>query len=100
MAWSLNHHECYRCGEHWTDEWSCQCDDECPYCGAGDSSPIESEDLSGYIEQEAGEHIVYVSPASADDSPDYEEVGRYRSKRIAKGIMTRRMRKEAQKAFG
>lgn len=38
-----NHYEC-PCGEAWTDRWCCQCDDECPSCGA-DCSPSESEDL-------------------------------------------------------
>ena len=28
----VNHYECV-CGETWTDQWSCQCDDECPSCG-------------------------------------------------------------------
>ena len=28
-----NTYEC-SCGETWTDEWSCACDDECPSCGA------------------------------------------------------------------
>jgi hypothetical protein len=28
----VNHYECV-CGENWTDQWSCQCDDECPVCG-------------------------------------------------------------------
>ena len=100
MSWFLNHYECYRCGEHWTDEWSCQCDDECPCCGAGDSSPFDSEDLSGYIEQELDEYVVYVSPASAEHSPDYEEIGRYPSEKIATLIMNRRIRKEWDKAFG
>ena len=28
----VNHYECV-CGETWTDQWSCQCNDECPACG-------------------------------------------------------------------
>ena len=28
----VNHYECV-CGETWTDQWSCQCNDECPVCG-------------------------------------------------------------------
>lgn len=42
----LNHYDCYRCGTHWTDVWSCTCDDECPECGARDVSPSFSEDAS------------------------------------------------------
>nr|ADY58568.1 hypothetical protein Plabr_0947 [Rubinisphaera brasiliensis DSM 5305] len=41
----LNHYTCFRCGEHWTDVWGCQVDDECPHCGARHCSPVESEDL-------------------------------------------------------
>lgn len=39
IVWE-NQYEC-ECGETWTDEWSCQCDDECPSCGK-DISPISS----------------------------------------------------------
>lgn len=30
--WLLVEYEC-TCGEEWSDEWSCACDDECPSCG-------------------------------------------------------------------
>ncbi len=100
MAWLANHHICYRCEEHWVDEWSCQCDDECPYCGARNSSPVESEDLSGFIDRDGLDYVVYVSPGTAEHDPDYEEIGRYPSERIAKMIMTRRLKWEWRKAFG
>lgn len=40
----LNHYrcECDPAGTFWEDEWSCQCDDECPVCGH-DLSPHHSE---------------------------------------------------------
>lgn len=41
----LNHYTCYRCGEHWTDVWECQVDDDCSHCGARHCSPVESEEL-------------------------------------------------------
>ena len=28
-----NYYQCDRCGHKWTDDWSCQCDDDCPECG-------------------------------------------------------------------
>lgn len=31
--WLIVSYEC-ECGEEWSDEWSCACDDECPSCGA------------------------------------------------------------------
>lgn len=42
-----NHHECDHGDpdgmvmEYWTNDWSCQCDDKCPVCGAS-VSPTES----------------------------------------------------------
>lgn len=37
----LNHYAC-GCGHEWSDDWSCQCDDECGQCGK-DSSPHDSD---------------------------------------------------------
>jgi rubrerythrin len=43
----LNYYRCEECSHEWTDEWSCQCDDTCPECGARDMSPYKSEDIDG-----------------------------------------------------
>jgi len=43
----LNYYRCGRCGHEWTDEWSCQCDDDCPACGARHMTPYKSDDLDG-----------------------------------------------------
>lgn len=43
-AWFLNYYQC-PCGNTWSDEWSCTCDDECSECGLS-ISPDESDDLS------------------------------------------------------
>ena len=40
-----NHYRCDQCDGEWTDEWSCQCDDDCPHCGARHMSPYKSDDL-------------------------------------------------------
>lgn len=50
MAWFRNHYHCNLCEESWQDEWSCQCDDECPSCGK-DFPPERSEDLTVIVEQ-------------------------------------------------
>ncbi len=42
----LNFYHCARCGAHWTDIWSAQCDDDCPECGARHMSPYKSEDVA------------------------------------------------------
>lgn len=36
-------YEC-ECGSTWQDEWSCECDDECPTCGTY-VSPAKSEEI-------------------------------------------------------
>lgn len=51
MARYLNHYRCEECDVSWDDEWSCQCDDECPECGR-DFTPVSSDDLSGDDEEE------------------------------------------------
>ena len=77
MAWFLNFYKCDECGGRWTDDWSCQCDDTCPSCGARDMTPTRSEDLTELIEQEKGEFVVLRSPDTAEHDPDYRELGRF-----------------------
>ena len=40
-----NYYQCARCRQEWTDVWSAQCDDDCPFCNAGHMSPYRSEDV-------------------------------------------------------
>ena len=75
MAWLRNHYQCYRCDYEWADEWSCQCDDDCPVCGARHASPVESEDLTTIVERENGHFVVYFSSEDAEEEPDYVKVG-------------------------
>ena len=49
------------------------CDDDCPHCGARHSSPDESDDLTTLVEAEAGKFVLYYSPETAEDKPDYRE---------------------------
>jgi predicted nucleic acid-binding Zn-ribbon protein len=44
MAWFINYYRCPDCGETWCDEWSAQCDDDCPACGARHITPYKSDD--------------------------------------------------------
>lgn len=39
--WYINEYDC-DCGNSWTGEWSCCCDEECGKCGK-DVSPTDSE---------------------------------------------------------
>ena len=43
----LNHDQCPRCTYEWSDECSCQCDDECPACGLRHICSTDSEDVAG-----------------------------------------------------
>jgi hypothetical protein len=60
------------------------CDDDCPNCGARHASAIESEDLTHLIVLEATAFVVLRSPDTAEDRPDYEEIGRFSSNALAK----------------
>jgi hypothetical protein len=77
MAWFRNYYRCARCGNGWPDEWSCMCDDDCPYCGARHMSPFGSDDLTTIIEQCGDEYIVFWSPETAGHHADYRELGRF-----------------------
>jgi predicted nucleic acid-binding Zn-ribbon protein len=77
MAWFCNHYECARCGETWTDEWSCTCDDDCPHCGARHMSPTHSDDLTEVSELRDGTLVLLLSPEHAEHTPEYREVARF-----------------------
>lgn len=77
MTWFLNHYRCDECRRHWSDEWSCGCDDECPRCGARDMTPYRSDDLTKIVEKIGHEFVVLWSPETTEDDPDYCEVGRF-----------------------
>ena len=83
MAWFSNHYICERCDTTWTDEWSCMCDDDCPKCGARHMTPFKSEDLTEVIEQREDAFIVLWSPETAENRPDYRELGRFQSRKAA-----------------
>jgi hypothetical protein len=40
-------------------------------------TPSRSEDLTELIEQEGGEFVVLLSPATTEHDPDYRELGRF-----------------------
>lgn len=48
--WLENHYSC-DCGEEWSDQWACACDDDCPACGVT-CSPTDSDDLTDDILEE------------------------------------------------
>ncbi len=77
MAWYRNHYECARCGSEWTDEWSCQCDDDCPHCGARHMSPVESDDLTETSVEVDGALLLLKSPDTAGHYPEYRVVAAF-----------------------
>lgn len=60
----LNHYQCPRCDHAWSDEWSCQCDDDCPACGLRHLSPIDSEDVDD-ADADAGTDTEHAEPDHA-----------------------------------
>lgn len=79
MAEYLNHYACSECGHHWTDEWSCMCDDRCPNCNTP-ISPYFSKELGekAEIEEETEEeHAVRLRRISDEIKADMK-AGRYR----------------------
>jgi predicted nucleic acid-binding Zn-ribbon protein len=87
MAWFRNHYECARCGSHWTDEWSCMCDDDCPHCGARHMSPTDSDDLTEIIRHRGGAFIVLRSSDAAEDCPDYLETAVFSTREQAEAFL-------------
>lgn len=83
MAWYLNHYHCGDCGTDWADEWSCGCDDECPNCGSGDWSPVESEDLTEIVEPAGRGFVVLRSPETAEHGPSYVQVAEFPTRELA-----------------
>jgi hypothetical protein len=72
MAWFLKYYECDECGERWTDEWSCACNDRCPECRS-ETEAHDWDDLTVVVEDNGdGTWAVLVSQISAEDSPRYE----------------------------
>ena len=88
MAWFLNRYRCERCDRTWSDEWSCMCDDECPYCEAGDMSPFKSEDMTEMVVPDGDEFVVVRSPDSAEDDPEYQEVRRFPTRTKAEEFLS------------
>ncbi|MDF3811077.1 MULTISPECIES: hypothetical protein [Rhodopseudomonas] len=83
MAWFLNHYQCLRCQAKWTDQWSSLCDDDCPQCGARQMLPHLAEELTTLIERDGHDYVVRWSPETAENEPDYRELGRFPSREQA-----------------
>ena len=90
MAWFSNHYECARCGRHWTDEWSCMCDDDCPHCGARHMSPYDSDDLTEIVAEDNDEFVVLRSPDAAEHRANYCELGRFPTRAQAEAFLAKR----------
>jgi len=87
MAWFRNYYKCAHCGGHWTDEWSCMCDDDCRYCGARHMSPYNSDDLTATVVPDGNEFIVLWSPETAEHNADYRELGRFTTRAEAEAFL-------------
>jgi len=92
VAWFLIYYTCERCGDDWTDEWSCMCDDDCPNCGARHMSPHESDDLTNIVEKRGDQFVVLRSPDAAEHSPDYFELASFPTRTEAERYMAGQLR--------
>ena len=87
MAWFRNYYLCERCDSPWQDEWSCMCDDDCPFCGARHMSPYKSDNLTEVIERDGDRFLVYWSPETAEHDPDYRELGVFPTRAQAEAFL-------------
>jgi hypothetical protein len=64
------------------------CDDDCPRCGARHMSPYKSDDLTTVIEPEGKTFVVLWSPESAEQGPDYCELGSFPTRKAAEAFLS------------
>jgi hypothetical protein len=50
-------------------------------------TPFDSENLTEFVVQEGDRFIVLRSPETAEDDPDYEELGRFPTRAAAEGFL-------------
>jgi len=89
MAWYRNYYKCDQCERWWTSEWSCMCDDDCPYCGARHMSPTESDDVTEVVVPDGDQFVALRSPQTAEHNADYRELGRFPTRAKARAYLTR-----------
>jgi hypothetical protein len=62
VNWYAKEHVCSQCETHWTDEWYCECNDECPGCGAETAptvaTPRFNPDIHTYVMAVGRQHAV------------------------------------------
>jgi len=83
MAWYRNHYRCGDCGTYWEDEWSCNCDDDCPRCGSRHWSPVDWDDLTEVMSETKAGFIVVQSPKTAEHKPGYTPVAKFTTRELA-----------------
>lgn len=88
MSWFRNHYQCGRCSYRWSDEWSANCDDDCPECGARHTEPTDSDDLTVIVEEKPdGSFAILRSPETAEHQPDYEEIAHFETEAAAQAFV-------------
>lgn len=79
VQWFEKSYDCSRCGNTWTDEWSCTCNDRCPQCDA-ETEPTSAIDLSRRLTAEDYiEAARFISRRSGEAAPEvtHEEAKAY-----------------------
>ncbi len=91
MAWFRHYYHCEACESSWLAEWSEVREDDCPFCRAHDVFPYRTDDWSVVIEAEADGYVVLASRDTADDDPDYRELGTFSSFDEARAFLAERL---------
>lgn len=81
VQWYRKYYDCPECGESWTDEWSCACNDRCPRCNiecepeSWDdlSRPVTIEDYLGVARLMTGSENASASEATDEDAVAYAQ---------------------------
>lgn len=90
VQWFEKHYVCSECGEEWSDEWSCECNDRCPECNCETepsfvidlSRPLSKEDYLAAARKLKGIRDVTANEASTLQAQEYAQAilegGEYR----------------------
>ena len=91
MAWYRHYYCCEACDGTWLAEWCDLREDDCPFCRAKDVFPYRTDDWSLVIEEEIDGFVVLASRETAEDEPDYRELGTFPTMEKAHAFLARRL---------
>jgi hypothetical protein len=90
MAWYRHHFYCESCDGTWLLHGSELREDDCPFCGERDIFPYRTDDRTLIIEADMDGYVVLASRETAEDEPDYRELGTVPSREKAQAFLASR----------